>query len=218
GHRGQARGDPRGRLRRDHRRLVRHPGRGCRRRQRPHAAADRPGHQVDPGHPTHRSLPLSQAHEADIQLGCPMTEMFDASGLNAKAHDHLWMHFTRISSYDHSPVPTIVRGEGAYIYDVNGKRYLDGLAGLFVVQAGHGRRELAEAAARQAEQLAYFPLWTYAHPQAIGLAGGLADYTPGDLNKVFFTTGGGEAVEPAWKMAKNYFRLAGKPRKAQGST
>ena len=142
-----------------------------------------------------------------------MTEMFDASSLNAKARDHLWMHFTRISSYDHSPVPTIVRGEGAYIYDINGKRYLDGLAGLFVVQAGHGRRELAEAAARQAAQLAYFPLWTYAHPQAIELADRLADYTPGDLNKVFFTTGGGEAVETAWKMAKNYFRLVGKPGK-----
>jgi adenosylmethionine-8-amino-7-oxononanoate aminotransferase len=142
-----------------------------------------------------------------------MTEILDTSGLDAKARDHLWMHFTRISSYANSPVPTIVRGEGAYIYDVNGKRYLDGLAGLFVVQAGHGRRELAEAAARQAQQLAYFPLWTYAHPQAIELADRLADYTPGDLNKVFFTTGGGEAVETAWKMAKNYFKLVGKPGK-----
>jgi len=138
---------------------------------------------------------------------------YDADALNAKARDHLWMHFTRISSYADSPVPTIVRGDGAYIYDVNGKRYLDGLAGLFVVQAGHGRRELAEAAARQAEQLAFFPLWSYAHPQAIELADRLADYAPGDLNKVFFTTGGGEAVETAWKLAKQYFKLVGKPYK-----
>jgi adenosylmethionine-8-amino-7-oxononanoate aminotransferase len=138
---------------------------------------------------------------------------YDADALNAKARDHLWMHFTRISSYADSPVPTIVRGDGAYIYDVNGKRYLDGLAGLFVVQAGHGRRELADAAARQAEQLAFFPLWSYAHPQAIELADRLADYTPGDLNKVFFTTGGGEAVETAWKLAKQYFKLTGKPYK-----
>ena len=112
-----------------------------------------------------------------------------------------------------SPVPTIVRGEGAYVYDVNGKRYLDGLAGLFVVQAGHGRVELAEAAYKQANELAFFPLWSYAHPQAIELADRLAGYAPGDLNKVFFTTGGGEAVETAWKLAKQYFKLAGKPMK-----
>src|SRR6266545_7285741 len=141
------------------------------------------------------------------------TRTFDAADLSAKARDHLWMHFTRLSSYANSPVPTIVRGEGAYIYDVNGKRYLDGLAGLFVVQAGHGRHELAEAAYRQAQELAFFPLWSYAHPQAIELADRLADYAPGDLNKVFFTTGGGEAVETAWKLAKQYFKLVGKPMK-----
>src|SRR6266498_1095248 len=134
------------------------------------------------------------------------TRTFDAADLSAKARDHLWMHFTRLSSYANSPVPTIVRGEGAYIYDVNGKRYLDGLAGLFVVQAGHGRHELAEAAYRQAQELAFFPLWSYAHPEAIELADRLADYAPGDLNKIFFTTGGGEAVETAWKLAKQYFK------------
>src|SRR6266700_2799029 len=133
------------------------------------------------------------------------TQTFDAADLSAKAREHLWMHFTRLSSYANSPVPTIVRGEGAYIFDVNGKRYLDGLAGLFVVQAGHGRHELAEAAYRQAQELAFFPLWSYAHPEAIELADRLADYAPGDLNKVFFTTGGGEAVETAWKLAKQYF-------------
>jgi adenosylmethionine-8-amino-7-oxononanoate aminotransferase len=141
------------------------------------------------------------------------TTEFDTEGLNTKARDHLWMHFTRIASYADSPVPTIARGDGAYIYDVNGKRYLDGLAGLFVVQAGHGRRELAEAGYRQAQELAYFPLWSYAHPQAIELADRLASYAPGDLNKVFFTTGGGEAVETAWKLAKQYFKLTGKPLK-----
>jgi adenosylmethionine-8-amino-7-oxononanoate aminotransferase len=138
---------------------------------------------------------------------------FDADDLATKARDHLWMHFTRLSSYAESPVPTIVRGEGAYIYDVRGKRYLDGLAGLFVVQAGHGRIELAEAAYKQASELAFFPLWSYAHPPAIELADRLADYAPGDLNKVFFTTGGGEAVETAWKLAKQYFKLVGKPMK-----
>jgi adenosylmethionine-8-amino-7-oxononanoate aminotransferase len=133
--------------------------------------------------------------------------------LDKSAYDHLWMHFTRMSGYRDNPVPTIVRGEGARIFDSNGKSYLDGLAGLFVVQAGHGRVELAEAAYKQAQELAFFPLWSYAHPQAIELADRLAHYAPGDLNKVFFTTGGGEAVETAWKLAKQYFKLVGKPMK-----
>src|SRR6266487_4872027 len=141
------------------------------------------------------------------------TRTFDAADLSAKARDHLWMHFTRISSYADSSVPTIVRGDGAYIYDVNGRSYIDGLAGLFVVQAGHGRRELAEAAYKQASELAFFPIWSYAHPPAIELADRLASHAPGDLNKVFFTTGGGEAVETAWKLAKQYFKLVGKPMK-----
>ncbi|GAA3025350.1 aspartate aminotransferase family protein [Kitasatospora albolonga] len=133
--------------------------------------------------------------------------------LSKTAYDHLWMHFTRMSSYEKNPVPTIVRGEGVYVWDDKGKKYLDGLAGLFVVQAGHGREELAEAAAKQAKELAFFPVWSYAHPKAIELAERLANYAPGDLNKVFFSTGGGEAVETAWKLAKQYFKLTGKPTK-----
>ncbi len=135
------------------------------------------------------------------------------SATSKAAYDHLWMHFTRMSSYENAPVPTIVRGQGAYIYDETGKRYLDGLAGLFVVQAGHGRTELAEAAAKQAAELAYFPIWSYAHPKAVELAERLAAGAPGDLNKVFFSTGGGEAVETAWKLAKQYFKLTGRPGK-----
>ena len=129
------------------------------------------------------------------------------------AKDHLWMHFTRHGSYKDADVPVIVRGEGPYIWDSNGKKYLDALAGLFVSQLGHGRADLAEAAAKQAEQLAFMPLWSYAHPNAIELAARVADYAPGSLNRVFFTSGGGEAVETAWKLAKNYFKLTGKPMK-----
>jgi adenosylmethionine-8-amino-7-oxononanoate aminotransferase len=136
------------------------------------------------------------------------------AALAAAARDHLWMHFTRHSTYDQgASVPVIVRGEGAYIWDDRGRRYLDGLAGLFVVQVGHGRTELAEAAAKQASELAFFPLWSYAHPKAIELAERLAHAAPGDLNRVFFTTGGGEAVETAWKVAKQYFKLTGRPMK-----
>ena len=130
------------------------------------------------------------------------------------AKDHLWMHFTRHGGLADTDVPVIVRGEGAYVWDDRGRRYLDGLAGLFVVQAGHGRKELAAAAARQAEELAFFPIWSYAHPSAIDLAERLAALAPGDLNRVFFSSGGGgEAVETAWKLAKNYFKLVGKPMK-----
>ena len=136
------------------------------------------------------------------------------------ARDHLWMHFTRQSTYEPKgsggaggSVPIIVKGEGAYIWDDQGRKYLDALAGLFVVQVGHGREELAEAAAKQARELAFFPLWSYAHPAAIELAERLAAGAPGDLNRVFFTTGGGEAVESAWKLAKQFFKLTGKPGK-----
>ncbi|HEU5455166.1 MAG TPA: aspartate aminotransferase family protein [Nocardioides sp.] len=137
----------------------------------------------------------------------------DYDHLQRAAKDHLWMHFTRHSTFDHADVPVIVRGEGPYIWDAQGKRYLDGLAGLFVSQLGHGRTELAEAAAKQARELAFMPLWSYAHPMAIELAERVAGYAPGDLNRVFFTSGGGEAVETAWKLAKNYFKLTGKPMK-----
>jgi adenosylmethionine-8-amino-7-oxononanoate aminotransferase len=136
-----------------------------------------------------------------------------ASSLAQSARSNLWLHFTRHSAFDETDVPVIVRGEGAYIWDARGKRYLDGLAGLFAVQVGHGREELAEAAARQTKQLAYFPLWGHAHPTAIELASRLAEAAPGDLNRVFFTVSGGESVETAWKLAKQYFKLVGKPAK-----
>ena len=133
--------------------------------------------------------------------------------LQRAAKNHLWMHFTRHAAFRDAEIPTIVRGEGAYIYDAHGKRYLDGLAGLFVNQLGHGRADLVEAAATQGRTLAYHPLWSYAHPPAMELAERVAEYAPGDLNRVFFTTGGGEAVETAWKLAKNYFKLTGRPNK-----
>jgi adenosylmethionine-8-amino-7-oxononanoate aminotransferase len=137
------------------------------------------------------------------------------SPFGVDATKNLWLHFSRMGSYADAPPPVIVRGEGASIYDDRGRRYLDGLAGLFVVQAGHGRRVLAEAAAKQAEQLAFFPIWSYAHPAAVELSHRLAAAAPGDLNRVFFTTGGGEAVETAWKAAKQYFKLIGKPGKTK---
>ncbi|GAA1523191.1 hypothetical protein BJ978_002111 [Agromyces terreus] len=137
----------------------------------------------------------------------------DNATLQTMAKDHLWMHFARQSTMETSGVPIITRGEGHRIYDIQGKSYIDGLAGLFVVNAGHGRKRLAQVAAKQAEELAFFPIWSYAHPKAIELADRLAQHAPGDLNRVFFSTGGGEAVETAYKLAKNYWKLMGRPSK-----
>ncbi|MBV2364947.1 aspartate aminotransferase family protein [Streptomonospora sp. NEAU-YY374] len=121
------------------------------------------------------------------------------------------MHFTDGSAYADSEIPVITRGEGPYVYDTRGRRRLDGLAGLFVSQVGHGRAEIAGAIAEQARTLAYFPIWTYAHPAAVRLADRLAALAPGDLDRVFFTTGGSEAVETAWKLARQYFKAVGQP-------
>ena len=142
-------------------------------------------------------------------------QSFDASfDYQSAGRDHLWLHFTRHSTYEKGgEMPLIVRGEGHKIWDSHGREYIDGLAGLFVVQVGHGREELAETAARQAKELAFFPLWSFAHPRAVELADRIAAMAPGDLNRVFFTTGGGEAVESAWKLAKQFFKLTGKPNK-----
>ena len=139
------------------------------------------------------------------------TPSMSASALQEAAKRNLWLHFTRMSAYEGGDVPLIVRGSGPYVFDQRGKRYLDGLSGLFVSQIGHGRKEVAEAAARQASELAYFPLWSYAHPRAIELAQRLAERAPADLDRVFFTTSGSEAVESAWKLAKQYFRTIGQP-------
>jgi adenosylmethionine-8-amino-7-oxononanoate aminotransferase len=143
-----------------------------------------------------------------------LTPTGEYDDLQQAAQRHLWMHFTRMSAYDPAhEVPVITRGDGAYVFDSRGRRYLDGLSGLFVSQIGHGRHELADAAAKQASELAYFPLWSYAHPRAIELADRLAALAPGNLNRVFFTTGGSEAVESAWKLVRQYFSAIGKPGK-----
>ena len=115
------------------------------------------------------------------------------------------MHFTRMGYFQEHDVPVITHGEGCYVYDSNGKKYLDGLAGLFATQVGHGRKEIAQAIAEQASRLAFFPIWSYAHTPAIELAARIAELAPGDLNRVYFTTSGGEAVESAWKLSRQYF-------------
>jgi adenosylmethionine-8-amino-7-oxononanoate aminotransferase len=135
--------------------------------------------------------------------------------LQELARRHLWMHFTRLSAYDDHDVPIIVRGEGCYVYDENGNRYLDGLSALFCVNIGHGRADVAQAGADQAKELGFFTNWSYAHPRAIELAARIADLAPGDLNRVFFTSGGSEAVESAIKLSRQYHKLTGSPLKTK---
>ena len=126
----------------------------------------------------------------------------ERSSLQDLARRHLWMHFTRMSAYEDHEVPIIVRGEGCYVYDEHGNRYLDGLSALFCVNIGHGRADIVQAGADQAKELGFFTNWSYAHPRAIELAARIADLAPGDLNRVFFTSGGSEAVESALKLGR----------------
>jgi adenosylmethionine-8-amino-7-oxononanoate aminotransferase len=136
-----------------------------------------------------------------------------ATELQQKARDHLWLHFTRMAGYQSTEVPIIVRGDGCYLEDSNGKRYLDALAGLFAVNIGYGYgEEVGEAAAAQLRELPFYTNWSYAHPRAIELAAEVASLAPGDLNRVFFVSGGSEAVESAWKLARQYHAARGERR------
>jgi adenosylmethionine-8-amino-7-oxononanoate aminotransferase len=135
--------------------------------------------------------------------------------LQELARRHLWMHFTRMSAYEEHEIPIIVRGEGCYVYDEHGKRYLDGLSALFCVNIGHGRADVVQAGADQAKELGFYTNWSYAHPRAIELAARIAELAPGDLNRVFFTSGGSEAVESAIKLSRQYHKITGNPLKTK---
>ncbi len=133
--------------------------------------------------------------------------------LQRAARDHLWMHFTRLGVYKDGEIPIIVRGDGCYLEDSNGKRYLDALAGLFAVQIGYSHgEEMGQAALDQMRELPFYTNWSYAHPRAIELAHEVAQLAPGDLNRVFFVSGGSEAVESAWKLARQYHMANGERR------
>jgi len=134
--------------------------------------------------------------------------------LQRAAREHLWLHFTRMGGYQDGEVPIIVRGDGCYLEDSKGKRYLDALAGLFSVNIGYGfGEEVGEAAAAQMRELPFYTNWGYAHPRAIELASEVASLTPGDLNRLFFVSGGSEAVESAWKLARQYYTARGDGRR-----
>jgi len=130
--------------------------------------------------------------------------------LRALAHEHLWLHFTRMHGYE---PPVIVRGEGCYLWDADGKRYLDGLAGLFSVNIGYSYgEEIGQAALEQMRELPFYTNWSYAHPRAIELAATVAELSPPGVNRAFFVSGGSEAVESAWKLARQYHAARGERR------
>ena len=133
------------------------------------------------------------------------TQGLSPEQLQQAARDHLWLHFTRMGGAKQD-VPVIVRGDGCYLEDIHGKRYLDALAGLFSVNIGYSfGEEIGQAALEQMRELPFYTNWSYSHPRAIELAAEVASLAPGDLNRVFFCSGGSEAVESAWKLARQYY-------------
>jgi len=139
-----------------------------------------------------------------------------AATLQDQAKRHLWMHFARLGAFEAgAEIPIIARGEGCYVWDAKGNRYLDGLSALFCSNIGHGRTDVAQAGVDQAGELDFWTTWSYAHPPAIELAVKLADLAPGDLNRVFFTSGGSEAVESTIKLVRHFHKLNGKPNKTK---
>ena len=136
------------------------------------------------------------------------------AGLAARAGDHLWLHFTRMGG-GRTDIPVIVRGEGCYLWDSAGKRYIDGLAGLYSVNVGYSYgEEIGQAALAQMRELPFYTNWSHTHPRAIELAAEIASLAPGDLNRVFFVSGGSEAVESAWKLARQYYLARGGKHRA----
>ena len=143
----------------------------------------------------------------------PDSKIRSTGELQELARRHLWLHFARMGDYQDADVPIIVRGDGCYVEDINGKRYLDALAGLYTVQVGYSYgEEIGQAALEQMRQLPYYSNWSIAQPAAIELAAELAAIAPGDLNRVFLVGSGSEANETAWKLARQYHLAHGRRR------
>jgi adenosylmethionine-8-amino-7-oxononanoate aminotransferase len=136
-------------------------------------------------------------------------------GLEGLAVQHLWPHSNELEwdeLIEHG-LRVFVSGKGSTLYDTRGRSYIDGLAGLFLVNVGHGRAEIAQAMARQAAELAYTASSVAANPASVRLANTIASLTPVDLDRVFFCSGGSEAVESALKIAKQAQVLRGYPKR-----
>jgi adenosylmethionine-8-amino-7-oxononanoate aminotransferase len=138
----------------------------------------------------------------------------DFAPVEQQALEHVWIHSARwLDLAERDGLRVMVRGDGCRLFDAHGRSYLDGLAGLYVVNVGHGRREIGEAMAKQAGELAYVSSASYTNLAAVKLAEVLAALTPGDLNRFFFCSGGSEAIESAMKIAKQVQAMRGFPKR-----
>ncbi len=122
----------------------------------------------------------------------------------AASQAHVVPHFTKGTAWNADDLIVMDHAEGCYVTDSDGKRYLDGLAGLFCTNLGHGRSDLAAEASKQMERMAFYPNWGFTHEPVSKAATMIADVAPGDLDDVFFVSSGSEAVESALKLARNY--------------
>jgi len=155
-------------------------------------------------------LPVKAGGGGDMDVMRGLGERGESTSLAGV--DNLMLHFTPYGE-DWSKLPVIVSGDGCYITDDKGNSYIDGLAGLFTTQVGHGRTELAEVAATQMKELGFFPNWSMHHPRSLELAAKISEIAPGDLNSSFFVSSGSEAVETVIKLARQYHKVNGEPER-----
>jgi adenosylmethionine-8-amino-7-oxononanoate aminotransferase len=151
-------------------------------------------------------------------VGMTAIDALATDELQDLAHRHLLMHFTRNGAFgpDGNRLLVRERGEGPYVFDTDGNRYLDGLSSLFCCQIGYSfGEEMASVVGEQMSTLSFNTNWGTAHPPAIRLAAALAERAPGDINRVFFTSGGSEAVETAWKIVRQHFLAKGEPQRTK---
>lgn len=144
-----------------------------------------------------------------------MNQMIDtrADEVDTAAKRHLLTPAEDMSALGRAARPLITRGEGIYVYDAAGRRLIDGPGGMWCTQIGYERREIADAISRQALTLAYNSPWYTTNTPAAELAARIARHTPGDLNRVFFTTGGSTAVDSALRFVEYYNNVLGRPHK-----
>ena len=139
-----------------------------------------------------------------------------ADKVQQQIRNHMILNFTDMNAFRDAEIPVFVKGDGCDVIDVHGRRFIDGLSGLFCSNLGHSfGAEVGEVAKAQTEELAYTPTWTVGHPRAAELAERIAGLTPKGLNRVFFTTGGGEANESMWKMVRQWHQANGQPQRTK---
>jgi adenosylmethionine-8-amino-7-oxononanoate aminotransferase len=132
--------------------------------------------------------------------------------LQSLAKQHLMLHFTDMAALVAEGTTILERGEGCFVFDDEGRRYIDGLSGLYCTNLGHSYgEEIGAAAAAQMARLPFTTNWTVAHPGAVELAAKLAELAPAGIERAFFTSGGAESVESAWKLAVQYHQANGEP-------